>query len=85
MTRKHFLIAVFGTLVSSIGALFGIKVPSKPIVGKSVLDAGYFYCPYVPLVMTRAVNVNSFQPKINFRTRSGSVQHRNYSYDRVTG
>jgi hypothetical protein len=41
--------------------------------GESPFDAGYFYCPYVPLQMYRAVDQNSFQPKIAFKTRYGKV------------
>jgi len=32
-----------------------------------------FYCPYVPLQMVRAVDPDSFQPKIGFKTRYGLV------------
>ena len=41
--------------------------------GTSPYDAGFFYCPYVPLQMVRAVGENSFQPKIGFKTRYGLV------------
>lgn len=41
--------------------------------GSSPFDAGLFYCPYVPLQMVRAVDQNSFQPKIGFKTRYGIV------------
>lgn len=41
--------------------------------GDSPFDAGYFYCPYVPLQMYRAVDQSSFQPKIAFKTRYGKV------------
>ena len=41
--------------------------------GTSAFDAGLFYCPYVPLQMVRAVDPNSFQPKIGFKTRYGLV------------
>lgn len=41
--------------------------------GPSAWDAGLFYCPYVPLQMVRAVDQNSFQPKIGFKTRYGMV------------
>lgn len=41
--------------------------------GASAFDAGLFYCPYVPLQMVRAVDPNSFQPKIGFKTRYGIV------------
>jgi hypothetical protein len=41
--------------------------------GASPFDAGYFYCPYVPLQMYRAVDQSSFQPKIAFKTRYGKI------------
>jgi len=41
--------------------------------GSSAFDAGLFYCPYVPLQMVRAVDPDSFQPKIGFKTRYGMV------------
>jgi len=41
--------------------------------GASAYDAGIFYCPYVPLQMVRAMDPNSFQPKIGFKTRYGMV------------
>jgi hypothetical protein len=39
--------------------------------GTSPFDAGLFYCPYVPLQMVRAVDPDTFQPKIGFKTRYG--------------
>ena len=41
--------------------------------GTSAFDAGLFYCPYVPLQMVRAIDPNSFQPTIGFKTRYGMV------------
>ena len=41
--------------------------------GANAYDAGMFYCPYVPLTMVRAVDPNTFQPKIGFKTRYGLV------------
>lgn len=41
--------------------------------GSNFTDAGLFYCPYVPLQMVRAVDPQSFQPKIGFKTRYGMV------------
>ena len=41
--------------------------------GTTPYDAGMFYCPYVPLQMVRAVDPNTFQPKIGFKTRYGMV------------
>lgn len=43
--------------------------------GSSRMDAGVFYCPYVPLQLYRAVDPNTFQPKIAFRTRYGLVSN----------
>jgi len=43
--------------------------------GSSAYDAGFFYCPYVPLQMVRAVGEQSFQPKIGFKTRYGLVNN----------
>lgn len=41
--------------------------------GPTPYDAGVFYCPYVPLQMVRAINPDTFQPKIGFKTRYGLV------------
>jgi hypothetical protein len=41
--------------------------------GESPYDSGLFYCPYVPLQMVRAVDPNTFQPRIAFKTRYGVV------------
>ena len=41
--------------------------------GTNPYDAGMFYCPYVPLQMVRAVDPDTFQPKIGFKTRYGIV------------
>lgn len=43
--------------------------------GTSSFDAGIFYCPYVPLQLVRAIDPNSFQPKIGFKTRYGMVSN----------
>jgi hypothetical protein len=43
--------------------------------GSSAFDAGLFYCPYVPLQMVRAVDQQSFHPKIGFKTRYGMVDN----------
>jgi hypothetical protein len=57
--------------------------------GSSAFDAGLFYCPYVPLQMVRAVDQQSFQPKIGFKTRYGMVANpfaeMNSSYQPVKG
>lgn len=41
--------------------------------GQNPYDAGFFYCPYVPLQMVRAIDPYTFQPKIGFKTRYGMV------------
>ena len=43
--------------------------------GTNPFDAGLFYCPYVPLTMVRAVDENTFQPKIAFKTRYGMINN----------
>jgi len=52
--------------------------------GASATDAGMFYCPYVPLQMMRAVDPNSFAPKIAFMTRYGLTANP-FSQATVTG
>jgi len=47
--------------------------------GKSPYDAGMFFCPYVPLQQVRAVDPNTFQPKIGFKTRYGLVGNPYFS------
>lgn len=41
--------------------------------GQYAFDAGLYYCPYVPLQMVRAVDPNTFQPKIGYKTRYGMI------------
>jgi hypothetical protein len=53
--------------------------------GQSAFDAGLFYCPYVPLQLVRAVDPNSFQPKIGFKTRYGLVANPFVNLDDNTG
>ena len=58
--------------------------------GDSPMDAGIFYCPYVPLQMVRAVDSSSFQPQIAFKTRYGLVanpfaENATASTGRMTG
>ena len=53
--------------------------------GESPYDAGLFYCPYVPLQMVRAVDPNTFQPRIAFKTRYGVVANPYVINPGVTG
>lgn len=41
--------------------------------GPSAFDAGIFYCPYIPLQLLKAIDPNTMQPKIGFKTRYGMV------------
>ena len=41
--------------------------------GSNPYDAGLFYCPYVPLTMSKAIGEEDFQPRIGFKTRYGMV------------
>ena len=43
--------------------------------GNVAYDAGLFYCPYVPLQMVRAIDPNTYQPKIGFKTRYGMTSN----------
>ena len=63
---KVYIDPYFPTSASSEFAVVGYK-------GSNAYDAGLFYCPYVPLQMVRAVDTNTFQPKIGFKTRYGLV------------
>jgi len=47
-------------------ALIGYK-------GANAYEAGYFYCPYVPLEMYKAIDPATMQPKMAFKTRYGTV------------
>lgn len=41
--------------------------------GPNAYDAGIIYCPYVPLQLMRAVDPDTMNPKIGFKTRYGIV------------
>jgi hypothetical protein len=66
------------TLVGSIG---NMKIYVDPYAADGVVnvgyrgsnpyDAGFFYAPYVPLSMVKAVGEENFQPRIAFKTRYG--------------
>ena len=47
--------------------------------GSSPYDAGFFYCPYIPLQMVRAVGEDNFQPRLGFKTRYGLVANPFYT------
>lgn len=41
--------------------------------GANQMDAGMFYCPYVPLQLYKAIDPNQLQPRLGFKTRYGIV------------
>ena len=46
--------------------------------GTSELDAGYFYCPYIPLMSTGVVmDANTFMPAVSLSTRYGKATFTN--------
>jgi hypothetical protein len=48
--------------------------------GNSELDAGYFYCPYIPLVSSNVVmDANTFSPAVSLMTRYGKATFTNTS------
>jgi hypothetical protein len=76
-TGNTFAGTLFGRIKVYIDPYFGANSTSEFAVmgfkGSNAYDAGLFYCPYVPLQMVRAVDTNTFQPKIGFKTRYGLV------------
>ena len=77
MSRRQFFILLFTPLVGLLG-LLGCGLPEhrhrkKKRVAKSTgpLEAGYFYCPYIPLQRIRAFDETEFKPNIAFKTRYG--------------
>jgi hypothetical protein len=43
--------------------------------GASEMDAGLFYCPYVPLQMYKSTGEEDFQPRIGFKSRYGIMSN----------
>ena len=77
-TGNTFAGLLHGRIKVYIDPYFGGYTSNQELVtigykGSSPYDAGLFYCPYVPLQMVRAVDQNTFQPKIGFKTRYGMV------------
>jgi hypothetical protein len=77
-TGNTFAGMLHGRIKVYIDPYFGGYTSNQELVtvgykGTSPYDAGLFYCPYVPLQMVRAVDQNTFQPKIGFKTRYGMV------------
>jgi hypothetical protein len=55
------------------GMSSGTELVTVGYKGTSPYDAGLFYCPYVPLQLVRAVDPDTMQPKLGFKTRYGIV------------
>ena len=55
------------------GSANNVELCTVGYKGSSPYDSGIFYCPYVPLQMVRAVDPDTFQPKIGFKTRYGMI------------
>jgi hypothetical protein len=77
-TGNTFAGLLHGRIKVYIDPYFGGFTANQELVtvgykGSSPYDAGLFYCPYVPLQMVRAVDQDTFQPKIGFKTRYGMV------------
>jgi hypothetical protein len=77
-TGNTFAGLLHGRIKVYIDPYFGGYTNNQELVtigykGSSPYDAGLFYCPYVPLQMVRAVDQDTFQPKIGFKTRYGMV------------
>ena len=43
--------------------------------GGSSFDTGIIYCPYIPLMIQKVVDPNTFQPKVGFMQRSAIVEN----------
>lgn len=71
--------------VTYCGTMGGMKVYIDPYVsfdfyclgykGASQYDAGFIYCPYVPLQMFKATDPTTFQPAIGFKTRYAMAEN----------
>jgi len=73
MSRRAFFLALCAPFVAALARLF-----PKPKLkgtggykGAAFVEAGYFYCPYIPLYVVSKINEEDFKPKTQFRTRYG--------------
>jgi hypothetical protein len=65
------------TFAGMVGGRIGVYIDPYSTVdyatlvyrGNNPYDAGWFYCPYVPLSMVKATAEDTFQPRIGFKTR----------------
>jgi hypothetical protein len=62
----------FNVYVDTFSAVDYVTVGYK---GPSQFDTGVIYCPYVPLMMQKVVDPETFQPKVGFMQRSTYVNN----------
>ena len=74
-TGNTFAGVVNGRLKVYVDPFAAVDYVTVGFRGTNPYDAGMFYCPYVPLTMVRAVDENTFQPKMAFKTRYGMQQN----------
>ena len=68
VTAPQMAVAAWKAYKSSKTVANGLMVGYK---GKTALDAGFFYCPYIPLQTVTVAGSNTYAPKIAFKTRYG--------------
>jgi hypothetical protein len=68
-TRTEAQYNIGATAVNKVEyALLGYK-------GPEYYDTGIIYCPYIPVMVQRSIDPNSFYPKVGMLTRYGVVDH----------
>jgi len=67
--------SVLGTLIGGQKVIVDPYATQGQVVvgykGKTAMDSGMFWCPYVPLEKAVATDPNTFQPRMGFKTRYG--------------
>ena len=61
----------------NLGAASNLKVEYALLgyKGPEYYDTGIIYCPYIPVMVQRSIDPNSFYPKVGMLTRYGVVDH----------
>jgi len=75
-TGNTFAGVLNGRMKVFIDPYFSVTANEFAVVGyrgSSAYDAGLFYCPYIPLQMSKTMGPDDFQPKIAYKTRYGVV------------
>jgi len=96
MNNDNIGVTYAGRLLSKFDVFVDPYMTANTIVvgfkGATAYDAGYYYCPYVPFTMMRAIGQDDFQPRIGFKTRYGmknnpfttGVSDQNWYYRKFT-